>query len=60
MNKTEQQRRRPIMNEQVTMRLTNDLLARVDAIANSEQFPRGCKIRQWVLKSVRAQEKIKQ
>ena len=60
MNQTEQQQRRPIMNEQVTIRLTNDLLARVDAIANSELLPRGCKIRQWVLKSVRDQEKIKQ
>ena len=58
MNQTEQQRR-PIMNEQVTVRLTNDLLARVDAIANSELLPRGCKIRSWVQKCVRDEEKEK-
>lgn len=56
MNKTEQQQRRPIMNEQVTVRLTNDLLARVDAIANSELLPRGCKIRQWVQRCVKDAE----
>lgn len=56
MNQTEQQQRRPIMNEQVTIRLTNDLLARVDAIANSELLPRGCKIRSWVQKCVKDEE----
>ena len=54
MNQTEQ--RRPIMNEQCTVRITTDLLARVDAIANSELVPRGCKIRQWVVKAVRDEE----
>jgi len=58
MNQTEQQQRKPVMNEQVTIRLTNDLLARVDAIANAELLPRGCKIRSWVQKCVRDEESI--
>ena len=47
---------RPIYSHQVTARLTNDLIDRVDHIAEDKMIPRGAWIRNAILKCVREEE----
>ena len=48
---------RPIYSSQVTARLTNDLIDRVDHIAEDKMIPRGAWIRNAILKCVREEER---
>ncbi len=48
---------RPIYSSQVTARLTNDLIDRVDHIAEGKMIPRGAWIRNAILKCVREEER---
>lgn len=50
---------RPIMNEQCTVRITTDLLARVDRLANEKLLARGAVIRHWISKCVKDEEYAK-
>lgn len=50
---------RPIYSHQVTARLTNDLIARVDHIAEDKMIPRGAWIRNAILKCVREEEGVR-
>jgi len=47
---------RPIYSSQVTARLTNDLLERLDNVATDKMIPRGAYIRNACLKSIREDE----
>ena len=47
---------KPIYSNQVTARLTNDLLDRVDMLAENKMIPRGAWIRNAILKCVREEE----
>ncbi len=50
---------RPIYSHQVTARLTNDLIDRVDHIAEDKMIPRGAWIRNAILKCVREEEGVR-
>lgn len=47
---------RPIYSHQVTARLTNDLIDRVDHIAENKMIPRGVWIRNAILRCVKEEE----
>jgi len=49
-----------IYNQQITARLTNDLVNRVDAICEEKMLARGSVIRNWIQRAVRDEEHIKQ
>ena len=49
-----------IYNQQITARLTNDLVNRVDAICEEKMLTRGSLIRNWIQRAVRDEERIKQ
>ena len=48
-----------IYNQQITARLTNDLVSRVDAICEEKMLARGSVIRNWIQRAVRDEEHIK-
>ena len=47
---------RPIYSKQVTARLTNDLVDRVDSISENKMIPRGVWIRNAILRCVHEEE----
>ena len=49
-----------IYNQQITARLTNDLVNRVDVICEEKMLARGSVIRNWIQSAVRDEEHIKQ
>ena len=48
-----------IYNQQITARLTNDLVNRVDAICEEKMLARGSVIRNWIQRAVRDEEQVK-
>ncbi len=46
------------MNHQVTVRLTSDLLERVDRLSSNDLLPRGSWIRTAILEKVRREEQL--
>ena len=49
-----------IYNQQITARLTNDLVNRVDVICEEKMLARGSVIRNWIQRAVRDEEQVKQ
>ena len=47
-----------IYNQQITARLTNDLVSRVDAICEEKMLARGSVIRNWIQRAVRDEERV--
>ena len=47
-----------IYNQQITARLTNDLVNRVDAICEEKMLARGSVIRNWIQRAVRDEERV--